>query len=100
MQKPGDRRLRDRHLLGGQHRPEFSQRDVRLLRHQVPDEFLVRRQRISLIPTKFGRTDATRLAAEPPEAYHRADAHSEPLRNFRDRRAILPCTNYAFTQIL
>jgi len=100
MQKPGDRRLRDRHLLGGQHRLELSQRDIRLLRYQVPDQFLVRRQRISLIPPEFGRTDAARFAAEPAEAYDRADAHSEPLRNFRDRRAILRCPNYAFTQIL
>jgi hypothetical protein len=63
MQKPRDRPLRDRHLLGGQHRLELSQRDIRLLRYQVPDQFLVRRQRISLIRPEFGRTDAFRGGA-------------------------------------
>jgi hypothetical protein len=64
----------------------------------MPDQFLVCRQRISLIPPQFGRTDAFR--AELAEACDIADAHSEPHRNFRDRRAIRRCPNYAFTQTL
>ena len=100
MQKSGDRRLPDRHLLRRQHGLEFGQCDIRLLRHQFPDQLLVSRQSISLVPAELGRTDAARFAVEPAEANDRADAHAELLRNFWDRSAILRCPNYAFTQIL
>jgi len=100
MQKSGDRRLTGRHLLRRQDGLELGQRDIRLLRHQFPDQLLVSRQGISLVPAELGRADATGFAVEPAEANDRADAHSELLRNFRDRSAILRCPNYALTQIL
>jgi len=100
VQKSGDRRLTDRHLLRRQDGLEFGQRDIRLLRHQFPDQLLVSRQSICLVPAELGRTDAARFAVEPAEADDRADAHSELLRNFRDSSAILRCPNYPLTQIL
>src|SRR6266478_5906829 len=86
VQKSRDRRLTDRHLLRRQDGLEFGQRDIRLLRHQFPDQLLVSRQSISLVPAELGRTDAARFAVQPAEADDRADAHSELLRNFRDSR--------------
>src|ERR1700741_2220846 len=77
VQKSGDRRLTDRHLLGRQDGLEFGQRDIRLLRHQFPDQLLVSRQSISLVPAELGRTDAARFAVQPVEADDRADADSE-----------------------
>ena len=100
MQKSGDRRLTDRHFLLRQNGLEFSQRDIRLLRHQFPDPLLVRRQSISLVPAEFCRTDTAGFAVEPTEAYDRADTHAKLLRSFRYRSAILRRPNYAYTQIL
>src|ERR1700693_4013872 len=100
MQESEDRRLTDRHHLLRQNGLELCQRDIRLLRHQLPDQFLVRGQSISLVPAEFGRTDAARFAVESAEAYDRTDAHPKLLRNFRNRSAILPSPNYTFTQIL
>src|ERR1700686_1899240 len=100
MQKSGDRRLTDRHLLRRQNGLELSQRNIRLFRHQLPDQLFVRRQRISLVPAEFGRTDAARFAVESAEAHDRTDAHPKLLRNFRNRSAVLPSPNYTFTRIL
>jgi hypothetical protein len=100
MQKSGDRRLTDRHFLLRQNGLDLSQRDIRLLRHQFPDQLLVRRQSISLVPAEFCRTDTAGFAVEPTEAYDRADTHAKLLRNFRNRSAILRRPNYAYTQIL
>src|SRR5450755_3649557 len=100
MQKSGDRRLTDRHFLRRQNGLELSQRDIRLLRHQLPDQFLVRRQSVPLVPAEFGRTNAARFAVEPTEAYDRADAYAKLLRSFRNRSAILRRPNYARTQII
>jgi len=60
----------------------------------------VRRKCISLVPADFGRTDTARFAVEPAEAYHRADTHTELLRNFRNCVAMLPRPHYAYPQIL
>src|SRR5450756_3103992 len=49
MQESGDRRLTDRHLLLRQKGLDLCQRDIRLLRHQLPDQFLVRGQSISCL---------------------------------------------------
>jgi hypothetical protein len=100
MQKSGDRRLTDRHFLLRQNGLDLSQRDIRLLRHQFPDQLLVRRQSISLVPAEFCRTDTAGFAVEPTEAYDRADTHAKLLRSFRNRSAILRRPNYAYTQIL
>ena len=72
MQKSGDRRLTDRHFLLRQNGLDLSQRDIRLLRHQLPDQFLVPSQRISLVSAEFGRTDTAGFAVEPTEAYDRS----------------------------
>src|SRR5271165_1983244 len=100
MQKSGDRRPTDRHFLRRQNGLDLSQRDVRLLRHQLPDQFLVRSQRISLISAEFGRTDTAGFAVEPAKAYYGADAHTKLFRRFRNRRTILRRPNYPCTQIL
>src|ERR1022692_3425132 len=98
MQESEDRRLTDRHLLLRQKGLELCQRDIRLLRHQLPDKFLVRSQSIPLVPAEFGRTDAARFAVQPTEAHDRADTHPKLLRSFRDGGAILPRPNDARTQ--
>src|SRR5258707_13695179 len=76
MQKSGDRRLTNHHFLRRQYGLELSQRDIRLLCHQLPDQVLVRRQSIPLVSTEFGRTDTARFAVEPTKADHRADTHT------------------------
>src|SRR5712671_1861684 len=100
MQKSGDRRLTNRHFLRRQYGLELSQRDIRLLCHQLPDQVLVRRQSIPLVSAEFGRTDTARFAVEPTKADHRADTHTEALRNFRYRGALLLRPHHARTQIL
>src|SRR5712664_294206 len=100
MQKSGDRRLTNRHFLRRQYGLELSQRDIRLLCHQLPDQVLVRRQSIPLVSAEFGRTDTARFAVEPTKADHRADTHTEALRNFRYRGALLRRPHHARTQIL
>src|ERR1700675_3838056 len=100
MQKPGDRRFADRDLLLCQSGLEFRQRDVRLLRHQLPDQSLVRRQREILVAAELGRADATRLSVKPEEAADRADAHFALLRSFRNGGATLDRHHHSSTQIL
>src|SRR5229473_5733443 len=100
MQKSGDRRLTNRHFLRRQYGLELSQRDIRLLCHQLPDQVLVRRQSIPLVSAEFGRNDTARFAVEPTKADHRADTHTEALRNFRYRGALLRRPHNARTQIL
>src|SRR5882762_5498367 len=100
MQKSGDRRLTNRHFLRRQYGLELSQRDIRLLCHQLPDQVLVRRQSIPLVSAEFGRNDTARFAVEPTKADHRADTHTEALRNFRYRGALLRRPHHARTQIL
>src|SRR5712672_1693698 len=100
MQKSGDRRLTNRHVLRRQYGLELSQRDIRLLCHQLPDQVLVRRQSIPLVSAEFGRNDTARFAVEPTKADHRADTHTEALRNFRYRGALLRRPHHARTQIL
>jgi hypothetical protein len=65
MQKPGDRRLPDRDLPLRQSVLKFGQRDVRLPRHQLPHQILVRRQREILVTAELGRTDAARFSIAP-----------------------------------
>ena len=74
MQKPRDRRLSDRDLFLRQSIFEFGQRDVRLLRYQLPHQILVRRQREIFIAAEFGRVDAARLPVKLEEADDRTDA--------------------------
>jgi len=52
------------------------------------------------VPAEFGRADTAGFAVQPTEAHQRADTHTELLRNFRNRRAVLPRPNYACSQIL
>ena len=83
-QKPGDRRLSDRDLFLRQSVCEFGQRDVRLLRYQLPHKILVRRQREIFVAAEFCRIDAARLPVKPEEADDRTDANPALLRSFRD----------------
>jgi hypothetical protein len=100
MQESGDRRLTDRHFLLRQSGLALCQRDIRLLSHQLPDEFLVRRQRISLVPAEFGWADTARFAVQPAKAHDRADAHAKFFRCFRDGNAILLRHDHTCTQIV
>src|SRR6266567_438570 len=99
MQKPGDRRLSDRDLFLRQSIFEFGQRDVRLLRYQLPHQILVRRQREIFVAAEFGRVDAARLPVKLEEADDRADANPALLRGFRDRGPALDRLDHAPTQI-
>src|SRR5450631_1232487 len=100
MQKPGDRRLSDRDLFLPESIFEFGQRDVRLLRYQLPHQILVRRQREIFVAAEFGRLDAARLPVELKEADDRADADAALLRSFRDGGPALDRPNHSPTQIL
>src|SRR6266849_2162509 len=60
----------------------------------------MRRQSIPLVSAEFGRNDTARFAVEPTKADHRADTHTEALRNFRYRGALLRRPHHARTQIL
>src|SRR5574342_799798 len=95
VQKPGDRRLADRHLFLCQPSLEFRQRDVRLFRYQSPDQLLMCCQRKILVAPKLGRTDATRLAVKLEEAHDRAYADPALLGGFRYRRASINRLDYA-----
>src|SRR3977135_685015 len=100
MQKPRDRRLSDRDLFLRQSIFEFGQRDVRLLRYQLPHQILVRRQREIFIAAEFGRVDAARLPVKLEEADDRADADPALLRGFRDRGPALDRLDHPPTQFL
>src|ERR1700751_2826404 len=100
MQKPGDRRLSDRDLFLRQSVFEFGQSDVRLLRHQLPHQILMRSQREILVAAKFGRLDAARLPVKLEEADDRADADAALLRSFRDSGSALDRPNHSPTQTL
>src|SRR6266550_1014735 len=99
MQKPRDRRLSDRDLFLRQSIFEFGQRDVRLLRYQLPHQILVRRQREIFIAAEFGRVDAARLPVKLEEADDRTDADPALLRGFRDRGPALDRLDHTPTQI-
>src|SRR5216683_3230750 len=100
MQKPGDRRLSDRDLFLPESVFEFGQRDVRLLRYQLPHQILIRRQREIFVAAEFGRLDAARLPVKLEEANDRADADAPLLRSFRDGGPALDRPNHSPTQIL
>src|SRR5258707_7968513 len=99
MQKPRDRRLSDRDLFLRQSIFEFGQRDVRLLRYQLPSEILVGRRREVFVAAEFGRADAARLPVKLEEADDRADAPPALLRGFRDRGPALDRLDHTPTQI-
>src|SRR6266566_1309783 len=99
MQKPRDRRLSDRDLFLLQSVLEFGQRDVRLLRYQLPHQILVRRQREIFVAAEFGRVDAARLPVKLEEADDRTDADPALLRGFRDRGPALDRLDHTPTQI-
>src|SRR5579864_6637850 len=100
MQKPGDRRLSDRDLFRPQLVLEFGQRDVGLLRYQLPHQIFVRRQREILVTAEFGRLDATRLPVKLEEADDRADADPALLCSLRDGGPALDRPDHSPTQIL
>src|SRR6266436_2470018 len=99
MQKPRDRRLSDRDLFLLQSVLEFGQRDVRLLRYQLPHQILVRRQREIFVAAEFGRVDAARLPVKLEEADDRTDADPALLRSFRDGGPALDRPDHSPTQI-
>src|SRR5476651_985896 len=99
MQKPGDRRLSNRDLLLCQSLLEFGQRDIRLLRYQLPHQILVRRQREILVAAEFGRVDAARLPVKLEEADDGTDADPALLRSFGDGGAALDRPDHSPAQI-
>jgi uncharacterized protein DUF6375 len=99
MQKPRDGRLSHRDLFLPQSVAEFGQRDVRLLRYQLPHQILMRRQREILVAAEFGRIDAARLPVKLEEADDGADADSALLRSFRDGGPALDRLDHSSTQI-
>src|SRR5258708_408140 len=100
MQKPGDRRLSDRDLLLLEAVVEFGQRDVRLLRYQLPHQILVHRQREIFVAAEFSRVDAARFPVKLEEAHDGADADSALLRSFRNGGPALNRPDHSPTQIL
>src|SRR5204863_1957480 len=100
MQKPRDRRLSNRDLFLRQSIFEFGQRDVRLLRYQLPHQILMRRQREIFVAAEFGRLDAARLPVKLEEADDRTDADAALLRSFRDGGPALNRPDHSPTQIL
>src|SRR5260370_2451824 len=100
MQKPGDRRLSDRDLFLPESVFEFGQRDVRLLRYQLPHQIMMGRQREIFVGAECGRRDAARLRVKLEEANDRADADAPLLRSFRDGGPALDRPNHSPTQIL
>src|ERR1700680_394545 len=100
MQKPGDRRLSNRDLFLPQSVLEFGQRDVRLLRYQLPHQILVRRQREIFVAAEFGRLDAARFPVKLEKADAGADAAAALLRSFRDGGPALDRPYHSPTQIL
>src|SRR5882724_1547130 len=100
MQKPGDRRLSDRDLFLPEAVFEFGQRDVRLLRYQLPHQILIRRQREIFVAAEFSRLDAARLPVKLEEADDGADADAALLRSFRDSGPALDRPDHSPTQIL
>src|SRR5260370_22910088 len=99
MQKPRDRRLSDRDLFLLKSVLECGQRDVRLLRYQLPHQILVRRQREIFVAAEFGRVDAARLPVKLEEADDRTDADPALLRSFRDGGPALDRPDHSPTQI-
>src|SRR6266851_5210369 len=99
-QKSEDRRLADRDLLLRQFDLEFRQRDIRLLRHQLPDPLLMRRQGIRFVPAEFRRADTARFTLEPEEPPDRTQAHTMSLGSFLAGRSLLDRLNHACAQIV
>src|SRR5216684_5325137 len=100
MQKPGDRRLSDRDLLLLEAVFEFGQRDVRLLRYQLPHQILMRRQREIFVAAEFSRVDAARFPVKLEEADDGANADFALLRSFRNGGPALDRPDNSPTQIL
>src|SRR5215470_4137879 len=99
-QKPPDRRFSDVHLFLGQPCLKLCQRDIRLLRHPLPNPLFICCKSKFPITAKFGRTDTTCLAVEPENANDRADAHTKLLRSLRYGSTIVNHLDNAITQVL
>src|SRR5260370_29129626 len=100
MQNPGDRRLSDRDLLLLEAVFEFGQRDVRLVRYQLPQQILMRRQREIFVAAEFSRVDAARFPVKLEEADDGANADFALLRSFRNGGPALDRPDNSPTQIL
>jgi hypothetical protein len=82
-QKPEDRSLADRDLPFGQFSPQFSQRDMRLLCHPLPDQFLMRRQSKGFASAELCQVGTARAALELEEPDDRTQAYIMALGSFR-----------------
>src|SRR5215216_7664738 len=100
MQKSRDRRLADLNPRLCESPLEFPQRDIRLLRHQSPDSFLVRGQDMLLVSAEFSRPDRTRLPVKPPNANHRADTYAKLVRGLQNCGTVPRRLYCALTKIL
>ena len=99
-QKSEDRALSDVDLLFGQLGSYLRQRHIRLLRHQAPDKFFIRRQTIGLVSTELRGADVARAALEPEEPNNRTQAHVMVIGSLRKRRALCNVIDHACAQIV
>ena len=97
MQKPRDRRLAHSNPVLRQSNPKLFQRDIRLIRYQLPNQILVPRQRKILVAAKLGRADAARFPVKPEKADNRSDADPTLLPSLRDRRPTLNRIDHMYT---
>jgi hypothetical protein len=78
-QKSEDRALSDVDLLFNQLGSYLRQRNIRLLRHQAPDKFFIRRQTIGLYPPNFaGRMLPVLRGTEQPNSGSRDGDRQSP----------------------
>src|SRR5215208_629968 len=98
-QEAKDRSLANCDLPLRQFSPKLRQCDIRLRRHQLPEQFLMRGQRIRFVPAEFRRIDFAgfALASEKPSDRTQTDVMS--LRRFLQRRTLLDGNDHAYPQI-
>src|SRR6266581_271686 len=85
-QEAKDRGLTNRDFPLRQCGPKLCQRDIRLLRHQLPDPLLVRGQRIRFVSAEFRWTDAAGFALASKEPSDRTQTDVMSLSGFLQRR--------------
>src|SRR6266436_8213947 len=99
MKKTGNRRLADCDLFLRQTGHKLFQRDVRLVRHQLPNQFLMLCKREILVAAKLSRTYAAGFPVKFQEPDNRTDADPVVFCGFRYRGAIQNCLNRSSAQI-
>src|SRR3954453_4758722 len=88
MKKARNRRLADCDLFLRQSGCKLCERNVRLVRHQLPNQLLMLCKREILVAAKLRRTDAASVPVKFNEPADRTDAEPALFRRFRDGGAI------------